>query len=191
MIIPATKASELQQLEEIDKLKANDEHTLRTLYAANYPRVEEYVLKNSGSRDDARDIYQEAFIAAWRNITLGRFKPQHDGSINGYLFRIAKNKWMDVLRIQKRRNASAGIAAAEVADEITEVLTPEEEGYLELVKKHFATMGEPCKELLSMFYFEKKRLKDIAVFFSWTEATAKNNKYRCLQKLRAAVLDNQ
>ena len=190
MSTPTTKTS-IAHCEEIDKIKANDEHALKTLYVANYPGVEKYVLNNSGSVEDARDVYQEAFIAVWRNIVLDKFTMTHGGSINGYLYQVAKNKWMDVLRKQKGKNVSIEVTNAEMVAEITEALSPEEEHYLAEVKRHFTAMGDPCKELLRQFYFEKKRLKEIAIFFSWTEATAKNNKYRCLQKLRAAILNNQ
>ncbi|MEI9913190.1 MAG: sigma factor [Bacteroidota bacterium] len=64
--------------EWIRKLKANDEQALKALYAANYSKVENYVLDNSGSAEDAKDIYQEAFIAVWRNIQLDQdfvYKP--------------------------------------------------------------------------------------------------------------------
>ena len=65
------------------------------------------------------------------------------------------------------------------------------EQYIEQVKSGYLSMGDQCKELLKRFYFRKESLREIAAFFSWTEATAKNNKYRCLQKLRGSVLDTK
>ena len=67
------------------------------------------------------------------------------------------------------------------------VTSKEEDAYLEKVKMHFAAMEAPCKEVLQRFYFLKQSMADIAAAFSWTDATAKNNKYRCLQKLRSMV----
>ena len=63
----------------------------------------------------------------------------------------------------------------------------EDDIYMEKMKLHFARMGNPCKDVLHRFYFLKQSLSEIAADFSWTEATAKNNKYRCLQKLRGMV----
>ncbi len=174
----------------IDRIKANDEQTLRTFYVGNYPNVEKYIINNSGSEEDARDIYQEAFIATWRNIMLDKVTFVDERSVNGYLFRIAKNKWMDVLRTQKREKTFL-FADTDLPDDIPDVLTSEEEDYLEQVKIHFSRLGQPCKELLERFYFRKERLREIANHFSWGEATAKNNKYRCLQKLRAAILNHK
>jgi hypothetical protein len=98
---------------------------------------------------------------------------------------------MDVLRVHKRRNIPIEIAEREYIEEMPDALTAEENGYLEKVKIHFNQMGEPCKGLLQRFYFQKHTIKQIASHFSWTDATAKNNKYRCIQKLRDAVLNNK
>ena len=64
----------------------------------------------------------------------------------------------------------------------------EENTYIATVRQHYAAMGNPCKEVLKQFYFLKQTMAQIASNFSWTEATAKNNKYRCLQKLRNMIL---
>mgnify|MGYP003575516880 CR=1 FL=1 len=179
------------QSEEIRRIKANDEKALKELYVNNYPNVERFVLHNSGTKEDAKDIYQEAFITTWRNIMLNKFTVMQDGSLNGYLFRIAKNKWMDSLRTQRRRSITVDVSEGNLPDQDADLLTVEEEDHVERVKRHFSTMGNPCKELLQKFYFHRESLKEIASHYSWTEGTAKNNKYRCLQKLRAAILNNK
>ena len=100
--------SELQSLPEnqVDKLKRNDAEALRHLYLTNYKGIETYILKNSGTRDDAKDIYQEAFIAVWRNVQLDKVSFDRDtDKLNGYLFRVAQYKWLDELRRRdKKRN---------------------------------------------------------------------------------------
>ena len=49
----------------------------------------------------------------------------------------------------------------------------------------FKKLGKECKELLEVFYFEKKSLREIAAQFNIGEASARNKKYRCIQKLRS------
>ena len=55
-----------------DRFKNNDEQVLKYLYVTNYAKIEKYVLSNSGTIDEAKDIYQEAFIAVWRNVQLDK-----------------------------------------------------------------------------------------------------------------------
>ena len=49
-------------------IKNNDRDTLEKIYQENFHKVLSYILKNSGTPQQAKDIYQEAFIAMWRNI---------------------------------------------------------------------------------------------------------------------------
>ncbi|MBC7848671.1 MAG: RNA polymerase sigma factor [Chitinophagaceae bacterium] len=171
----------------ISKLKANDDATLRELYTASFPRVEMYVLNNNGTSDDAKDIYQEAFIAVWRNIQLDKVELTGADSLQGYLFRVAQYKWLDQLRSSKRKKTNT-LTSLEITDDAPDLVDSGDEEYIQSVQENYLKMGEPCKDVLYRFYFLKQSLRDIASFFSWTEATAKNNKYRCLQRLRELVI---
>lgn len=176
-------------LQQIRGIKENDERVLQFIYRNNYSKVEHLVINNSGTADDAKDIYQEAFMAAWRNIRMDKFQPKNDTAISGYIFQIARNKWIDQLRAMKGKKMLS-VVDTDIPD-IIEETTPEEESYLSQVKKHFNQMGDQCKELLGRFYYKKQNLREIAEHFSWTEASAKNNKYRCLQRLRNMVTENK
>lgn len=172
---------------QITGMKENHPEVMRYIYTTSFPGVESFILRNNGSSEDAKDIFQEAFITAWRNITLDRFEPGGETALSGYIFRIAKNKWLDHLR-SARFKTTVSMPDIDKGSTIGETLTADELDYVEQVEKHFRSLGDPCHELLKRFYFQKEKLKDIASFFSWTEATAKNNKYRCLERLRNLVL---
>jgi RNA polymerase sigma factor (sigma-70 family) len=169
----------------LKKIKANDDATLRKLYTDNYPQIAQYIIRNNGTSDDAKDIYQEAFLAFWRNIQLDRFIPKDDSSLTGYLFRIAQFKWRDHLR-KIGREPTIALAETDLPD--TDSTSASEDEYITKIKLHYTALGDQCKEVLKKFYFLKQSLREIATQFSWTEASAKNNKYRCLQKLRNLVL---
>ena len=166
---------------------ANDDKALEALYSANFYKTEAFVLANSGTAEEAKDIYQEAFIAVWQNIKAGRFVSHNGSSLEAYLFQIAKYKWYDHLKAAKK------MSAVPVEDDsfIEAVYNNEEESYIEKVQQHFKNLGEPCRQVLTLFYFMKQNMAEIAATFSWTEATAKNNKYRCLQRLRNMVAGKQ
>jgi RNA polymerase sigma factor (sigma-70 family) len=163
---------------------ANDDRALQALYTANFYKTEAFVLANSGTAEEAKDIYQEAFIAVWQNVKAGRYVAQQGSSLEAYLFQIAKYKWYDHLKAAKKIN----LVPIEDNILIDTVYNEEEEKYIEKVQHHFKDMGEPCRQVLTLFYFMKQSMVKIAATFSWTEATAKNNKYRCLQRLRNMVV---
>jgi RNA polymerase sigma factor (sigma-70 family) len=169
-----------------NRLLANDEQFLKFIYQSNYHKIAGYVMDNSGTHEDAKDIYQEAFVAVWRNLQLGKVSFVVFDHVKGYLFRIAQHKWIDELRKRKKQTVTLQFDKAE-QETAWKPLDPDDEDYLQRVETAYAAMGEPCRQLLNRFYFQKQPLRDIAAAFSWTEATAKNNKYRCLQKLRNFV----
>lgn len=186
---PDTSTNHTPQQVRVSLIKGNDENALKTLYQANYPKVEKYVLDNNGTTDEAKDIYQEAFIAVWRNIQLDRFQPQQENSLDGYLYRVAKNKWLDHLRSVKRSPLVALTHSQDGVEEV-ETLSHDEEQLLENIKKNFKRLGEVCRQVLERFYYQKQSMRTIAEAMKWTEATAKNNKYRCLQQLRQLLKSN-
>lgn len=75
---------ETSKLTFFSAFKANDEVALRIFYKENYCKTKNYVLNNSGTIEHAKDIYQEAFIAVWRNIQLDKFYPENGNSLEGY-----------------------------------------------------------------------------------------------------------
>lgn len=178
------------QKDIVSSLKINDESTLKELYQTNYFKIEKFVLNNNGSQEQAKDIYQEAFIVMWSNVKDDKFIPQNATSLEGYLYQIAKNKWMDYLRSAHYKktvpmmqsvdkNAQSDVAAG--------LYQEEEEDKVSQAMKAFEGLEERCKKLLSQFYFEKKSLKTIAKEMALDPASAKNKKYRCMQALRALV----
>jgi RNA polymerase sigma factor (sigma-70 family) len=183
---PVNKGGNAAEL--ILRLGSNDGQALKDIYLENYSKTAQYILANNGTADDAKDIYQEAFIAVWRNIQLDKISFATRDDMQAYLYKTAQYKWIDKLRKDKREKTGS-LNELDIPDEDHVLqMDNEDEIYLEKVKQHFAVMGEPCKELLQRFYFLKQRLGEIARYFSWTDATAKNNKYRCIQKLRTMIL---
>ena len=171
--------------EQLNALRANDEEVLRQLYHQNYRRVESYVLQNNGSKDEAVDVFQDAFIAVWRNIQLNKFKLRDGSSIDAYLIQIARYKWLDQLR---QKSVKKRVSLPAVLPDISfEALEDEELQQLDKIKEKFLQLGDKCKDLLAKFYYGKQSMREIAKAFNWTEATAKNNKYRCIEKLKTLV----
>ncbi|HRN57108.1 MAG TPA: sigma-70 family RNA polymerase sigma factor [Agriterribacter sp.] len=178
--------SETLTLSVVEAIKADDEKVLKALYKENYGRVLQYVLQNSGSEPQAKDVFQEAFIVVWRNIQTGKFNIVENTSLSAYLFQVARYKWLDQLR------SSAVKKTTELNDCHTDMMTFEESNDIDserimLIKKNFKKLGNNCRDLLSKFYYRKQSLKEIASVLNITEATAKNQKYRCMERLRAMI----
>jgi RNA polymerase sigma factor (sigma-70 family) len=180
----------LNQSELVYAIKSNNLNVLKEFYIVNCKKVELLVLKNNGSVDHAKDIYQDAFITVWTHVKNDKFTPKNDTALQSYLYRIAKNRWTDVLRSKSFKNSKLlnNEALAFVDPENTNAEEDLKNTPLQVAMLVFKNLGQPCKQLLSTFYFNKKSLKDIASDLNIEETTARNKKYRCMQKLRALVL---
>lgn len=179
-------------LQLINGIKNNNSKALKELYISNYPKIETLVLKNNGTKDHAKDIYQDAFLVMWNNVKQDIFVPQTKTSINGYLYTIAKNKWMDYLRSNQHKKTTSflDINNFNIKNDNNEKINDDilSEKRLKDIMHAFKELTDSCKLLLKMFYYEKKSLKTIALKLNITDASARNKKYRCMQKLRELVL---
>lgn len=179
------KKSDLIEL--LRAIRENNPVVLEKIYREQYYKTEQFILNNNGTRDDAKDIYQQAFTVLWRNVQLDKLNNQNVESIAGYLLKIVKHKWIDHLRSAYVKHGSNSIESDSILL-IEEDLTDEEqEAKLNLIKLCFHKLGEDCKKVLTDFYYKKKSLKAIALKMGWAETTARNNKYRCIEKLRTLV----
>ncbi len=179
------------QLQLVNAIKSNDQLALKELYQKNYKKVEIYIIQNSGSMPQAKDIYQEAFLAMFQNVKAGKFTPTNETALQGYLYQISKNKWRDYLRSAQFKKTAAftdNFHQSDEADifEIDEYV--ENDKRLDATMNAFERIGDECKELLTKFYFKKESLRDIANALNLGEASARNKKYRCIQKLREIAL---
>jgi len=182
----------IEQEELVKAIQANDELVLKKLYQENYYKTEKYILENRGSIEQAKDTYQEAFIAVWENVQNNKFIPKNETALNGYIYTVTKNKWLDYLKSSRFKKTSSIDSNAYKIEELDQTNDSTEE--VEKNKKinkvitSFNQIGDACKQLLTIFYYENKSLREIANELNITEASARNKKYRCLEKLRASAL---
>ena len=142
--------------------------------------VKKYINTNNGTTDDAKDIFQDALVILYKNVQDKNFTLT--APLATYMLGVVKNLWLQELR---RRNK---IPVAVQQTEIAEVIVTEERNF-DIAKSAFNLLGERCRKLLIMFYFKNKSYKELASFLGFgDERTAKNQKYRCLQKAKENYL---
>lgn len=176
---PATPAEQSWQA----GLRRNSPAAVRALYAAHFPTVRQYVLQNSGSVSDAQDIFQEAITVLWLNVKEGRFQVGAENDPGGFLYRVAKNKWLDVVRSAAHKNMKV-VHDERALDGGTDVPDDIEERIVRL-RGVYDKLDDKCRAVLDQFYFERKDLAAIAAKMGVEEESIRTIKYRCMMKLRA------
>ncbi|HRH37039.1 MAG TPA: sigma-70 family RNA polymerase sigma factor [Flavobacteriales bacterium] len=165
----------------VDALLRNDMGTVRALYRQHFPGIKQYVLQNSGTGNDAQDIFQEAMTVLWMSAKEGRLAP--DTEPGAFLYRVAKNKWLDVVRSAAHRHMKVVHDERELerADDAFDDI----EGRIVRLRGVYDKLDDKCRTVLDQFYFERKDLAAIAAGMGVEEESIRTIKYRCMMKLRA------
>lgn len=79
-------------------LKNDNSKVIHYLYEKYSHEFTDYILKNSGTKEDAGDHFQECLILLWANIKNGTFTHQRESGFKGYFFSIFRFRWIDKLR---------------------------------------------------------------------------------------------
>jgi len=163
-------------------------------YDQNVLRIAMNLLR---SHEDARDVYQEAFLRIYRNLSSFRF----DCSFQTWLYRIVTNICLDHLRKRKVRKEEPG--AVETADGIVDRMERVEEHaphadperqtrsrqLAERIGSALEDLSPRERMVFELRHYEGLRLKNIGEVLGTSEEAAKNCLFRATQKLRVVLGD--
>lgn len=166
----------------------HDNLILQYIYKQYYYKVNYFIKKNSGSEDDANDVFQEAIIVIYRKIKENDLVFEAS-SFQGYLFSVCRFLWLKQLekqRIEKEKINDTMPYQEDIYDDNLVELVDKNEKY-GLYQKHFKTLSTDCQKLLQLF-FEKVPLKEIARIMGYkNEKYAKKRKYKCKEILISRI----
>jgi RNA polymerase sigma factor (sigma-70 family) len=173
----------------IKAIKTGDNtFVLNHLYKEILPRIKKMILKNNGTQDDAKDIFQDAVLIFYNQVKSDKF--YEDKDIGGFMYTVARNLWINKA---KRDNKFVQMTDTETwegseSDALDDLINEEKALAIEEVMNK---IGEECKKLLKYSIYEKLSLKEIAGKMGYSsEGVAKTYNYRCKQKLVNLVKDN-
>lgn len=152
----------------------------------------------TGSEHDAEDIYQEAFLKAYRYIGNFRF----ECSFYTWIYRIVTNLCLDQLRRRKTRREDRSVLVDHSGDEIDLLGSiSDERSYSNpakeldrkvLAEKIQGALGKLTPRERMVFelkHYQGLRLRTIGEMLNTTEETAKNTLFRATKKLRTHLAD--
>ena len=93
----------------LERIRQGDTASFETLFYRHYDRVYGLLFRLVGSRGEAEDLSQEAFLKLYRHAfskrPLGKnpFKSGQEQNISAWLYRVAMNLGYDALRVRRRR----------------------------------------------------------------------------------------
>ena len=167
----------------VSEIRKKNEVALRELYKTHYAMVVGLICSNSGTEQEAKDVYQEAVIAFYEKLQNPEFTLTC--KIKTYLYAVSRRLWLK--RLAEKKLVHGSIPETDTFAGIDDEMVDFEER-----EKHFARigealdrLGEPCRSIIEDFYIKDLSMEAISTKFGYTNAdNAKNQKYKCLQRLK-------
>ena len=164
-------------------LAQSDKKAIETIYRENYNMIQSLIINNSGSADDAKDIFQETMIVLYEKVRSRTF--ELNCLIKTYVYSVSRRLWLK--RLQQMNRYAPALENLKDTVPVDEEIEENERinNEFQVMEKAIGSLGEPCRSLLEAYYLEKKNMQDIALSFGYTNAeNAKNQKYKCLMRLK-------
>lgn len=171
----------MQDDQYIEGLIQEEDKILKAIYQNFAGRISHYILKNGGSAQDAKDVFQDALMIVLEKAQSPGFKLS--SSFYTYLFSVNKLVWYNLSRKKSRKDVT-------IPDDNTlkddynieqDLINRELDN---IYRTNFLRLGELCRQLLSLF-FERKTMTEIAQQLKLkNEHTARTRKYRCQANLK-------
>lgn len=174
----------------IKQLQQGESKAIKELYKVAYPSCANMIANNSGSEEDARDLFQEAILVFIKKLQLPDFKLTAQPKT--YIYAVCRNLWLKQLQKRKKTKGSIQIDDPNNLIPLIQVDGIEEKKEIEvkheLISEILGQANEDCKELLISFYFKKMPLKEIAKAMDYSSGFVKVKKKRCMDALKKKVL---
>ncbi|HTX17882.1 MAG TPA: sigma-70 family RNA polymerase sigma factor [Bacteroidota bacterium] len=163
-----------------------DEEGLAILFDENRRAVTSFVLKNSGSREDAEELLQDAVVILWEKVRREEY--EYRAKLSTFILATVKNLWFRRLAQRRREHRDQEFVEAAPNDEpspLEELIEGED---AKIVGDALRRLGEPCRTLLLLFYWEELSLEQIGMKMGFANAdTVKSKKYQCKKGLEGLL----
>jgi len=162
---------------------------LKYLYKEIMPNIKQYILKNSGTIDDAFDIFQDGVIIFYKYVLAGKFKEEYN--ISGFIYTVCRNLWINKVKHEKllTRIDSNREVSDYSKDILDYLITKEREA---MVKKYMEKLGEKCRKLLSYIFYYQLTTKELCEKMGYSNTDIlKTKKYKCKKRLMELIKNHK
>lgn len=177
----------------IDAAREGDQHAFEQLIHLYEKRVFALTRRMCRNPADAEEAAQEAFLSAWQGLKFFR----GESSFSTWLYRLASNACVDLMRKEGRHQAAAGpsLNDEEVVLELPdEAPTPhalaERAELREQIEEGLAALPEEYREVLVLREIHQQSYDEISEILSLDLGTVKSRISRGRKKLRKFLLES-
>ncbi len=173
-----------------ESLLAGDSDSITYVYQTLGPKIIGYVMNNSGTKEDGKELFQNAYVKAFQNLKDGKYREK--GKFEQWFNQIAKNIWLEELR-QRRRSATQNIddvpsISDRNPDDLAQSLLKNQN--LDALHRALTRLGEPCRSMLYRFHGEESvSSQELAEEMGKNDGAIRAQLRRCRQELAKLLKD--
>ncbi|MEQ9405059.1 MAG: sigma-70 family RNA polymerase sigma factor [Cyclobacteriaceae bacterium] len=167
----------------VDSIKSGDNVGLKHIYVEYGPYcVKKLISSRNCSTHDAEDLFIDAVIILRNNILQEKITDL--GSVRAYLFKTCENIFLAKLKKEKsEENKHSEIKEIYYSNESENGDISWNNEIVNATKEAWSQLREKCQDILSYFYVDNLRMKEIAELMNFTNSdVAKTTKARCYKK---------
>jgi RNA polymerase sigma factor (sigma-70 family) len=168
----------------------NPDGPIKLLYRNYFDSLSWYVINNSGTRQDAEDVFQEVVVSFINLVQKDKFRGE--SSIKTFLFSLNRHIWLNELKRRGRELAREEKFEKNLDREGGDVsVTIIEREARTAIAELLTRLGETCKKILVLFYYDNASMRDILETLHYeNEQVDRNKKYKCLKQLETMIAEN-
>lgn len=166
--------------------KDRDRQAFQQLFAHFAPRIKSFILKQNVSDEVAEDLTQEVMVTVWQKAHL--FDPEK-ARLSTWLFRIARNKFIDKVRRQKYIEVDVDnhvqvMEAAEKTDEPVIQMQDQKR-----ILKALEVLKPDLRQVIELSFYKDMSHSQISEALGLPLGTVKSRIRIAFQKLRVELGD--
>ncbi len=173
--------SDIKSRKILEGIRKRDHKILSDVYKRYYPLVLAYIIRNSGSESDAKDVFQESIMVVYKQVDDKDFTIRED--FGAYLIGISKRIWLKQIRRVSVHERYIGQSEQETIEHHPADVEIENELELGLIRKHIVNLGEECKKVLMWSADGIKNAKIAEKLGYKSEKVVRTKKYKCKEYL--------
>lgn len=183
----------IKEIDLIKKAAKGDPDAFEALMLQYQTPVYNLCFRILGNPEDAADMTQETFLKAWKNLEGFHM----ESSLSTWLYRLANNCCLDLLRSKKRKPTISIVREDEEGEEIAydpidpapqpdEALIQKEEK--QLLRDALQSLDQQQRAILTLRVVNDMSYEDISNVLQIKEGTVKSRLARARENLRKKIL---
>lgn len=167
----------------LDAFIKADSKVILYFYENYLPAISKYICRNNGTHDDARDVFQDALLALFKQAKGSDFILT--ASLKTYIFSICRYQWLKKLRKNKKEESL--VDDFDLQDDGSNIIVHLEKAErFHILHNHLSMFSGNNRKILEL-YLKKFSTDEIAEQLGLSRLYVKKKKFECKKQLIESI----